>query len=71
MPALAPFAALVWQCAMCYQTAAGQNARGMQALNLGIFILLVPPLAIIGGIAWVTYRRREPGAAGEEPGQGA
>jgi hypothetical protein len=61
MSLLAPLATLVWQCAMCYQTAAGQSVQGMRALNLGILILLVPPLAIIGGIAWVAYRKREAG----------
>ena len=59
MPALAPFTALALQCAMCYQTAAGQGAKGMQALNLGILILLLPPMAIIGCITWVVYQRRE------------
>jgi hypothetical protein len=63
MPALAPFPALALQCAMCYQTAA-QAAQGLRALNTGILILLLPPLAIIGCISWVAYQRRdEPGAA--------
>ena len=63
MPLLTPFAALALQCAMCYQTAA-QAAQGLRALNMGILILLLPPLAIIGCISWVAYQRREePGAA--------
>ena len=60
MPLVPPFAL---QCAMCYQTAA-QAAQGLHALNMGILILLLPPLAIIGGISWAVYQRRdEPGAA--------
>jgi len=58
-----PIPALALQCAMCYETAA-QAAQGLRALNTGILILLLPPLAIIGGISWVAYQRRdEPGAA--------
>lgn len=51
--------ALLLQCAMCYQTAAAQSAQGMHALNLGIVILLLPPVAVAGCIARVAYRCRE------------
>ena len=54
MTALLPFAL---QCAMCYQAASQQGAKGIAALNAGIWILLIPPVAIIGCISWVTYRR--------------
>ena len=47
------------QCAQCFRTAAAQQAAGMQALNQGILILLVLVLAMLGGIAWVAYRRRD------------
>ena len=47
------------QCAMCYQNAAAQGARGMRALNLGILILLLPPLAIAGCITRLAYRYRD------------
>jgi hypothetical protein len=51
---LFPFAL---QCAMCYQTASQQGAKGMAALNAGILILLLPPVAILGCISWIAYRR--------------
>jgi hypothetical protein len=44
---------------MRFRTAAAQQAAGMQALNQGILILLVLVLAMLGGIAWVAYRRRD------------
>ena len=46
------------QCAMCYQNAAAQGARGIRALNFGILILLLPPLAIAGCITRLAYRYR-------------
>lgn len=55
---LAP-AALFGQCAQCFRTAAAQQAAGMRALNQGILIMLVLVLAMLGGIAWVAYRRRD------------
>jgi len=54
MTALLPFAL---QCAMCYQSASQQGAKGMAALNSGILILLLPPVAIIGCLSWITWRR--------------
>ncbi len=54
MPALL---ALALQCAMCNQTAAQQGAKGIAALNAGILVLLLPPLAIAGCISWITWRR--------------
>lgn len=47
------------QCSMCYQNAAAQGAKGIRALNLGIVILLVPPLAIAACITRVAYRHRD------------
>ena len=62
MWSLIPFAL---QCAMCNQTAAQQGARGMAALNAGILVLLLPPLAIAGCISWITWRRAK-GATGPQ-----
>jgi len=50
---------LLAQCAMCYQNAAAQGSKGIQALNLGILALLIPPLAIMSCISWVAYQRRD------------
>lgn len=47
------------QCAQCFRTAAAQQAAGMKALNEGILILLVLVLVMLGGFAWVAYRRRD------------
>jgi hypothetical protein len=49
--------AFVLQCAMCYQSASQQGAKGMAALNAGILVLLIPPVAILGCISWITWRR--------------
>jgi hypothetical protein len=49
--------ALLLQCAMCYQTAAQQGAKGIAALNAGILVLLIPPVAIMGCISWLAWRR--------------
>lgn len=57
LTALFSAAPLLAQCAMCYQNASAQGARGIQALNLGVLVLIVPPMAIIGCISWVAYRR--------------
>ena len=46
------------QCAMCRQAAASQQVEAIRALNAGIILLAIPPAAIIGGIAWFTYRHR-------------
>jgi len=46
------------QCAMCREAAASQNAEGVKALNRGIILLAIPPVAILVGIGCVTYRYR-------------
>ena len=46
------------QCAMCRATASYQREQALASLNLGIILLAVPPAAIAGGIAWLTYRYR-------------
>lgn len=42
---------------MCRETASFQKARAIDALQSGIVLLGLPPLAIIGGLGWLTYRR--------------
>lgn len=52
-----PPGALAQGCSMCRETASYQKERAVNALQDGIVLLAVPPLAIIGGIGWVTWRR--------------
>jgi len=52
-------------CSMCRETASFQKARAIDALQSGIVLLGLPPLAIIGGLGWMTYRRWESSDADE------
>lgn len=45
-------------CALCYTQAAGSGQRFIQALRSGILILMLPPMAISLGIAYMAYRKR-------------
>jgi hypothetical protein len=45
-------------CALCYTQAAGSGQRFIQALRSGILVLMLPPMAISLGIAWMAYRKR-------------
>ena len=47
------------QCVMCYTTTVGSGARTIEALKIGILIMLVPTLAIFAGIFFLVYRRRD------------
>ncbi len=47
------------QCPMCRKAAESQQVKAIRALNAGIILLAIPPAAIIGGIAWFTYRHRD------------
>jgi hypothetical protein len=49
-------AALLFQCVMCNRTAAAQNLARSGVLNTGIIVLLVPPLLILSGLAWLALR---------------
>ena len=44
-------------CALCKTALVGQAAQTVQSLNLGILILLVPPLTIFSAIFVVALRR--------------
>lgn len=44
-------------CAMCYQSASAAKSAGLEALQNGILILLVPPLLIFAAILWQTFHR--------------
>ena len=45
-------------CAMCLTSAASQGVQAMQAMNLGIVILLIPPFVMIVAILTFTFLRR-------------
>jgi hypothetical protein len=45
------------QCVMCYRTAHAQNAARSRVMNMGIFILGVPPFMILAGfVGFVAYK---------------
>ena len=46
-------------CPMCKTAVAVQQASAIQALNLGILVLLFPPLGILTCILIFTFRRDE------------
>jgi len=50
---------VIAQCVMCFRTAAAQQGARSHALNKGILILLIPPLAIAGVLlARILFRSR-------------
>ena len=58
-------AAPAWaQCAMC-RASVQNNAVFVRGLNLGVLVLLTPPLAIFCSIFIVAYRHRKGGAEHE------
>ncbi len=46
-------------CALCYNSASALKTAGIRALQQGILILLIPPLAICLGVLYVGYRSRD------------
>jgi hypothetical protein len=46
-------------CAMCYQNAAAAGSNAQAGLRHGILILLLPTLALFGGIFAFLYHRRD------------
>lgn len=49
---------LAAQCAMCRESASYQRQEAIDALTQGILVLAFPPVAIVVGIACLTYRYR-------------
>jgi len=45
------------QCVMCFRTAAAQNSARAQVLNIGIIILVIPPVLILIGFMVLCYKR--------------
>lgn len=46
------------QCVMCFRTAAAQNAARARVMNQGIIIMLIPPVLILAGFMFLSYKRR-------------
>ncbi|HET9321580.1 MAG TPA: hypothetical protein VFO27_17445 [Bryobacteraceae bacterium] len=65
--ALLPFLAssAFAQCVMCFRTAAAQNSERARVMDIGIIILLIPPVAILSGFLVLCYKRRKTYADGE------
>ncbi len=55
---LAARPALAQGCALCYNTAAAENNRGIAALRHGVLILMLPPVIIFGVLSFFTLRGR-------------
>jgi hypothetical protein len=51
--------ALAQGCSMCYASAAQEDAGAQQALNLGILVLLIPPVLLFAGVLVTAVRRRD------------
>ena len=45
------------QCVMCFRTAAAQQMERARVLNIGIGIMLFPPVLILAGFLYLAYRR--------------
>ncbi|MCZ7645769.1 MAG: hypothetical protein M5U26_10875 [Planctomycetota bacterium] len=64
--ALAAPSAFAQGCPMCRENAAALPAEGQQAMNLGILLLVVPPLLFLGAciVTLVRYARADAGSQG-------
>jgi hypothetical protein len=54
------------QCVMCFRTAAAQQEERAKVLNLGILVMLIPPVLILGGFLFLAYRRNSSYAEAEK-----
>ena len=55
------------QCVMCFRTAAAQQAERAKVMNLGIVIMLIPPIVILAGFVALCYKRSKTYAVAESP----
>lgn len=55
------------QCVMCFRTAAAQQAERAKVMNLGIVIMLIPPILILAGFMALCYKRSKSYAVAESP----
>ncbi len=44
-------------CAMCRSALEGQVQSAVDAINLGILVLLIPPLTIMSTVLFITFRQ--------------
>jgi len=58
------------QCVMCFRTAAAQNAERARIMNLGIIIMVIPPVLILVGFMVLAYKRRKTYADAEPVSEG-
>lgn len=45
------------QCVMCFRTAAAQNSARARVMNMGIIIMVIPPVLILVGFMVLAYKR--------------
>src|SRR5260370_38575069 len=55
---LAPASAFAQNCALCYTQASSSGSRMIQALRIGIMVLIVPPTLGSIGMIFSVYRKR-------------
>lgn len=60
------FQAIAQGCTVCTQTAAGLGESSAQGLNAGILYLAAIPLAFMGTVGFIWYRRSK-ADAGQQP----
>ena len=46
-------------CAMCKKALGSQLASVIHSFNLGILVLVFPPLLMMGAILWMAFQRRD------------
>jgi hypothetical protein len=56
---VSPATLFAQSCAMCYQSAAASGPRSIRALKHGILVLMIPPVLITAGFAWMTFSKRD------------
>ncbi|HLN00684.1 MAG TPA: hypothetical protein VK335_15460 [Bryobacteraceae bacterium] len=58
------------QCVMCFRTAAAQNSARARVMNMGIIIMVIPPVLILAGFMVLAYKRRKTYADAEPVAEG-
>jgi uncharacterized membrane protein len=58
------------QCVMCFRTAAAQNGARARVMNMGIIIMVIPPVLILVGFMVLAYKRRKTYADAELVAEG-